>query len=271
MRRLRTTLTAAVAGALLLPSLATAAVAASVPNDTAATATAITTLPTSISEDTTSATTDALDATLNAGCGAPFTNASVWFRYTAPADGGLIADMTASDYTGGFMATEGDPSNGALVACGPEAVGFATTAGQTYYIVAFSDTATNGGQLAVTFDTAPPPPEISVTVNPRGTAYKDGSAKLTGTYTCTNADDFSSEIDGTLTQRVGRVKVTGDFFVYPLQCDGVVHQWVGIATSSNGLFRGGKGASVTFGFACGLFDCSLGYTEQKVQLSTNKK
>lgn len=270
MRRLRTTLTAAVVGALLLPSLATAAVAASVPNDTAATATEITTLPTSISEDTTSATTDALDADLNAGCGAPFTNASVWFRYTASVDGGLIADMSASDYTGGFIVTEGDPSGGALITCGPEVVGFPTTAGQTYYIVAFSDTSTNGGQLQVTFDGAPTP-VVSVTVNPQATAYKDGSAKLTGTYTCTNADDFSSEIDGTLTQRVGRVKVTGDFFIYPLQCDGVVHQWVGIATSSNGLFRGGKGASVTFAFACGLIECSVGYTEQKVKLNTNKK
>lgn len=30
-------------------------------------------------------------------------------------------------------------------------------------------------------------------MDPRGTAYKDGSARLTGTYSCTNADDFYSD------------------------------------------------------------------------------
>ena len=271
MKLLRSTLSAATAGLLLLPVMATAAAAAPAPNDTAATATVISSLPTAISQDTTGATTDATDAALNADCGAPFTNASVWFTYTAPADGGVVADMSASSYSGGFIVTEGDPSAGALVACGPTTVGFATTAGQTYYVVAFSDTATVGGQLEVTFDVAPPAPEVNLTVNPKGTAYKDGSAKLTGTYSCTNADDFASDIEGTLTQRVGRVKISGFFFVNPIQCDGATHTWEGIVVSDTGLFRGGKGATVAFGFACGVLECSLGYAEQTVQLSTNKK
>ena len=142
--------------------------------------------------------------------------------------------------------TEGDPAAGNLVACGPTTVGFSTSPGQTYYVMAFSDSATNGGQLEVTFDEAPPAPEATVTVDPQATAFKDGSAKLTGTYSCTNADDFASDVDGTLTQQVGRVKITGDFFVNPLQCDGAMHTWEAIATSQNGLFRGGKGATVAF-------------------------
>ena len=266
----RTTLSA-VAALLLAPALATAAQAAPATNDTVATATVVSTLPTTITEDTTSATTDATDAALNDQCGAPATNASVWFTYTATADGGVIADMSGSDYSGGFMVTEGNPSGGNLVACGPTTVGFATTAGQQYYIVAFSDTATQGGSLQVLFDKAPPAPEVSLTVNPRGTAYKDGSAKLSGTYSCTNADDFFSDIEGTLTQRVGRLKINGDFFINPLQCDGLTHPWEALVTSTNGLFRGGKGASVTFVFACGLFDCSVGYAEQTVQLSSGGK
>ena len=268
---LRSILSAATAGALLLPVMATAASAAPAPNDTTATATVVSSLPTTISQDTTGATTDATDAALNANCGAPFTNASVWFTYTAATDGGVVADMSASSYSGGFMVTKGDPAGGVLVACGPTTVGFSTTAGQTYYVVAFSDTTTVGGQLEVTFDVAPPAPEVTFTLNPKGTAYKDGSAKLSGTYSCTNADDFFSDIEGTLTQRVGRVKINGDFFISPLQCDGQTHSWTALVTSTNGLFRGGKGASVTFVFACGPFDCSVGYAEQTVQLSSGGK
>ncbi|TPG18316.1 DUF6299 family protein [Pedococcus bigeumensis] len=266
----RTALSAA-AALILVPLLATAASAAPAPNDTAATATVVSALPSTIEQDTTGATTDATDAALNAQCGAPFTNASVWFRYTASADGGVIADMSASSYTGGFLVTEGDPAGGNLIACGPTTVGFATTAGQTYYVVAFSDTATQGGNLVVTFDNAPPPPEATVTVNPRGVANKDGSATLSGTYSCSNADDFFSDIEGSLTQQVGRVKINGSFFVNPIQCDRATHSWSGTAFTDNGVFKGGKGANVTFAFACGTFECAVGYTEQTVQLSGAKK
>ena len=261
----------ATAALVLVPLLATAASAAPAPNDTATTATVVSALPSTIEQDTTGATTDATDAALNALCGAPFTNASVWFRYTASADGGVIADMSASDYSGGFMVTEGDPSAGTVVTCGPTTVVFPTAAGQTYYVVAFSDTTTNGGNLVVSFDKAPPPPEASVTVNPRGVANKDGSATLSGTYSCSNADDFFSDIEGSLTQQVGRVKINGSFFVNPIQCDGATHTWSGTVFSDNGIFKGGKGANVTFAFACGVFDCAVGYVEQTVQLSGAKK
>ena len=271
MAVLRSTLTAAAAALFLVPVLATSASAAPAPNDTPATATVVPGIPSSFSQDTTGATTDALDAALNANCGAPFTNASVWFAYTDPDGGGVLADMSASSYSGGFMVTEGDPTQGNLVACGATTVGFTTSPGQTYYVVAFSDTATIGGQLEVTFDEAPPAPEATVTVDRQAVAYKDGSAKLTGTYTCTNADDFGSDVSGTLTQQVGRVKITGDFFVNPIQCDGAVHTWEAIAYSQNGLFRGGKGATVAFAWACGAFECSIGYTEQAVKLNTSKK
>ena len=273
MKLLRSTLFAAGAGLLVLPLMVTAASAAPATNDTPAAATAVTALPITINQDTTGATTDAQDAALNANCGAPATNASVWFKYTAPTDGGVIADMSASSYSGGFFVTEGTPAGDGsnLLTCGPTTVGFGTVAGQTYYVAAFSDTATNGGQLVATFDVAPPPPETTITVDPKGSAYKDGSAKLTGTYSCTNADDFFSDIEGTLTQRVGRVKITGDFFVNPLQCDGAVHRWEAVAFSNNGLFRGGKSATVAFSFACGIFDCAVGYAEQTVKLNTSKK
>ena len=77
---LRSTLTAAAAALLMVPVLATAASAAPAPNDTPATATVVPGLPSTFTQDTTGATTDALDASLNAdaahrsptpACGSP--------------------------------------------------------------------------------------------------------------------------------------------------------------------------------------------------------
>ena len=267
----RAALSAATALALI-PTVAVSAASAATPsNDAVSGATVIGSLPTTITQDTTQATTDAVDAALNADCGAPAINASVWFKYTDVDGAGFVATMENSDYSGGFMVTEGDPSLGNLVACGPTTVGVQTDPGQTYFVVAFSDTSVNGGNLEVTFDKAPPMPELSVSADSRGVAYKDGSAQLTGTYSCTNADGWNSEIDGTLTQRVGRVKITGYFGVYPLECDGATHAWSAQVFSDNGLFRGGKAASVAFGYACGALYCSDGYAEQTVQLSSRAR
>ena len=270
--RLRVVLAAA-AAAMLVPGFGmTAAYAAAPGNDTPAGATTISALPTTIDEDTTAATTDASDAALNDQCGAPETGASVWLTYTDTTGTGFVASVDESDYSAGLLVTEGDPALGNVVACGPSAVGVPTTLGTTYYVMAFSDSTTTGGHLHLVFDVAPPPAELTVTASPRGVAYKDGSALVSGTYSCLNADGENSEIDGTLTQRVGRVKITGDFAVWPLECDGSSHPWSAQVTSYNGLFRGGKAASITFGYACGAFTCADGYSEQTVQLSgTSKK
>jgi hypothetical protein len=266
MKLIRTLAAAACAAALTMAS-ATPATAAPPGNDTVAGATAITALPTTINENTTEATTDALDETVNADCGAPATNASVWFTYTDTTGAGFIADMSASDYTGGFIVTAGDPADANLVACGPTSVAVSGgEPGTTYYVVAFSDTEVNGGNLSVTFSALPPAPETTLTVDPTGKAFKDGSAQLTGTYSCTNASDYDSDIEGTLTQRVGRFKVNGFFFVYPLTCDGQVHTWEALVTSDNGSFSGGKAAHVTLIFACGFFDCAVQEVDGTVQL-----
>jgi hypothetical protein len=266
MKLIRTLAAAACAAAFTLAS-ATAATAAPPGNDTAGGATAVTVLPTTITEDTTEATTDDLDAAVNADCGAPATNASVWFTYTDTTGAGFAVDMSASDYTGGFIVTAGDPADANLVACGPTSVAVSGGApGTTYYVVAFSDTEVNGGNLSVTFSELPPAPETTLTVDPTGKAFKDGSARLTGTYSCTNASDFDSDIEGTLSQRVGRLKVNGFFFVYPLMCDGQVHTWEGVVTADNGTFSGGKAAHVTLIFACGFTDCTVQEVDGTVQL-----
>ena len=88
-----------------------------------------------------------------------------------------------------------------------------------------------GGQLSASFQELPAPaPSADLTVGAWATAYRDGSMRLTGTYTCANAD-HDAFIDGTVTQTVGRTKIQGGFFVYPLECDGQARQWEAIATS----------------------------------------
>ncbi|MBK8460113.1 MAG: hypothetical protein IPL43_07935 [Micropruina sp.] len=267
---LRTALTV-IAAAILLPVSALTAVAL-VDNDTPSGAIA-TTLGSTYTQDTRDSETEPLDAELNGNCGAPAVEGSVWYSYTATADDrGILLDGSASNYSLGFMIFSGDPANGGeLVACGPMMSATTTTAGNTYYIMAFTDTTgiPAGGDLEFTINGAPDAPTVSVTMDARGTAYRDGSVRVTGTYSCTDAD--YSEIYGELTQKVGRVKISGSFWLADLTCDGETHTWEAHVTSSNGYFAGGKAASLTLGFVCGSFDCSDGYLERTIQLSRAKR
>ena len=263
MRTVRLAISVAAATALI-PLTASAAFAAPPANDTPDGAIALS-LGQTVTEDTTEATTDAQDAKLNKFCGAPHTNASVWYTYTPSADGGFLLDMSQSDYSGGFLVFEGPPAPKSLITCGPTTVGVVGVAGTTYTIMVISDTKVNGGNLVLSLQQAPPPPHIKVTVDPQGTALKDGSAELSGTYSCKNADFL--EMDGQLTQTVGRLKITGFFFKFIRKCDGAVHPWSAVVTSDNGKFSGGKAASVVFTFACGAIECSQGKLKETIKLS----
>ena len=76
-------------------------------NDTSAGATPVVALPFSATIDTSGATTDAEDAALNAQCGAPVTERSVWFTYTAgPGVDGIYVDVSQSGYLGGAIIAE---------------------------------------------------------------------------------------------------------------------------------------------------------------------
>jgi len=228
-----------------------------------------------VSLDTTQATTTAADSALNADsdCGAPTTKASVWYTYTAGADGGVVLDMSGSDYSGGFLVFEGSPSAASFVGCGPGTIGIGTTAGTTYTIMVIDDdedgNTANGGHLVLDVFEAPPPPTVDVTVDPKGKVDKSGTAWVTGSYSCTDAEFL--ELDGELHQSVGRFTVNGyGFFLDEGTCDGSAHPFTMAITGDNGKFAGGKSASIVFSFACGAFDCAGGYVEQKVQLSKGR-
>jgi hypothetical protein len=83
--------------------------------------------------DTTEATTDADDAQLNAGCGAPATDASVWYSFVGGGTNVLV-DVSASAYSAGVLVGTGTQGDLSIVACGPSASVFFANSGTTYYV-----------------------------------------------------------------------------------------------------------------------------------------
>lgn len=263
--------------ALLVAALsigASPAVAAPPGNDTIAGATPVS-LGFSAASDTTEATTDAVDAQLNESCGAPATDASVWYSLTLPADSGVIVDVSASEYSAGVLVGVGTPGALSTVACGPGTVAFSAAAGTTYYVLAIDDQGDgsgNGGTLNISFSAAPPPPTLSVTVDRKGSFNsKTGVATLRGSFTCTDAEVI--QIFGDVSQSVGRIAtIRGSFgFFESGTCDGTSHRWTADVAPDSGKFRGGKTLTVTFSFGCGIFECADGFLEQTVQLSGGAK
>jgi len=223
--------------------------------------------------DTTEATTDADDAQLNELCGAPATDASVWYVLDG-ADAGVVVDVSQSDYSAGVLVGTGSQGSLEIVACGPGTVGFVAAAGTTYYVLAIddqSDGAGNGGSLSISFNEAPPPPTVDIAVNRFGNFNAHtGIATISGAYTCTNGDLIDVFVDAN--QRVGRGSVFGSgFFSDSGTCDGAPHTWSAEVFPFNGRFAGGKTLTLTFAFSCGPFECAEGFVEQTVQLRGGPK
>lgn len=218
--------------------------------------------------DTSQATTDGDDAQLNATCGAPATDASVWYSI-AGTDAGVVVDVSQSNYSAGVLVGTGTEGNLTTVACGPGTVGFFAALGTTYYVLAIddqSDGGGNGGLLHITFNAAPPPPTVSISVNPVGRFNsRTGVATISGTYSCTNADSLDVQVQAS--QSVGRFTIQGfgDFFTFGT-CDGTQQTWSADVIGQNGKFAGGKTMTVTVAFACGAFECAVGFAEQTVAL-----
>ena len=219
--------------------------------------------------DTSEATTDADDAQLNATCGAPATDASVWYAFTTPVDSGVVVDVSQSNYSAGVLVGVGTQGNLETVACGPGTVGFFAAAGTIYYVLAIDDQldgSGNGGTLRITFNEAPPPPTVDITVDPVGTFDpRTGVATITGTYTCTNGEFI--DVFGEARQDVGRFTIVGFFGFFDVgTCDGTTRSWSADVFPENGRFAGGNAMTLTFAFSCGPFQCAEDFDEQTVRL-----
>ena len=262
-------------GLLIVWSFAFAgtALAAAPANDTKAGITALS-VPDSVTLDTTAATTDSDDAAMNPpDCGAPATDASVWYSLTG--SGSWVAiDVSASSYSAGVLVTTGDPDN-TFVTCGPGAVAWLAETGVTYSILVIDDQLDgggNGGTLDLTTQVIPPPPEVSLSVNPKGTFdAHTGGAVVRGTVTCTGGPADFSFIDVFMRQKSGRFFIDGEGFIEGFACDGTAQPWRADIFPYNGIFKGGRTATVTFAVACGQFLCGEGYDESTVMLSSKKK
>jgi len=251
------------------PSTGRAHLAAAPPNDTFAGSIPIGAVPFQTSQDTSQATTDADDDEANANCGAPATDASVWYSITPAASMGLIVDVSTSNYTAGVLVVTGSPGSFQLVQCGPGAVVFAATAGTTYHLMLIDDQGDgggNGGSLELSVDEAPPPPTVDATVDPvGGFDRKTGAAILRGSITCTGVVEFAF-IDITLRQPVGRGEVVG-FATIDVTCDSTNRLWkVEIFPTFGTRFAGGRAAAATFSVACGPTECATEYEEHQVRL-----
>lgn len=248
--------------------LGTGTALAAVPsNDTFAGATLVSSLPYDETLDTLDATTDSTDTEANQWCGAPATEASVWYDFTPSTYGGVIVDVSGSSYEAGVIIVSGSPGSLNIESCGPGAVSFYGNAGTEYHILAFSDTAgVNGGTLMFHMEAAPPPPALTISVDKIGHVNaKTGVATISGTWSCTGQADYT-EIDGTLSQTVGRFIIRGYFYLEGGPCDGSLQHWTATVPGDNGKFAGGKSAAVAFTYACGSYDCGFAYTESTVML-----
>ncbi|TDO35164.1 hypothetical protein EV643_12450 [Kribbella sp. VKM Ac-2527] len=267
MRHLRSAVLSALVLGTLITSAGTA-LAAAPGNDTYGGRTVVGAVPFTDSLDTTEATTDSDDTDINANCGAPANDASVWYEFTPGADDGIAVDVSSSTYSAGAIVATGSPGNWSLVACGPGAVAWMATAGTTYTVLVFDDQLDgggNGGTLNLTIGVIPPPPTVDITVN-RFAQFnsRTGTATVSGSAICTGEPDFTA-VETTLSQQVGRFTVRGIGFS-DILCDGTPRLWSVEVLPDNGKFAGGKAASVTFAFACGPFECGIDFEERIVQL-----
>ena len=272
MKASRRFLAALAAGLTSVAMVGSPAFAAPPSNDTFSGAEAIAAVPFSTSLDTTEATTDDDDDELNAFCGAPAMDASVWYSFTATADEVLLADVSASDYSAGIFVATGAPGSFEVVACGPGGAAWEAWTGETYSLVVMddqSDGGGNGGQMELSIDVAPPPPALEVTVNDTARFdTKTGAAILSGTIMC-GADAEFAFLEAQVTQRVGRMLIRG-FGGTEVTCDGSVRPWELTVMGDNGLFKGGKAVSATFSAACSMVFCSEYFAENQIKLSGKK-
>jgi hypothetical protein len=223
--------------------------------------------------DTTEATTDGDDFQLNQSCGAPATDASVWYALDGSGTT-VVVDVSQSNYPAGVLVGVGSQGNLQTVACGPGTVAFFAEAGTTYYVLAIddqSDGGGNGGLLTISFNEVEAP-TVDITVNRFGVVNAHtGVATISGTYTCTNGDFIN--VSGDARQNVGRlITIVGSFgFSDSGTCDEAPHSWSADVFPQSGKFAGGKAITVTFAFSCGPFECADGFVQRTVQLRGARK
>lgn len=236
---------------------ASPALAAPPSNDTYVTAKQVTALPYSDAVDASEATTDAVDAAVNAGsaCGSlPAINGSVWYRVTVPAGvRGIIVDATTYDpaYSATFLFIRGDPA-GVFTAniCGDVGVRqvLSTTPGEQIYIwIAGYVPGQPTGHLSLTLTPLSGMPSATMTLSAPGAFDRaTGSATVGGTLTCRSPAPWVSRMYVTVYQPKGAYGTTARTSFTPT-CDRQQHPWKATLKPTSGTFAQGR-SRVTLSF-----------------------
>jgi hypothetical protein len=184
-----------------------------------------------------------------------------------------------SDYDTTLGVYAGSPGSLSLIGCNDDhyglqsAVRFNATADTTYYImVGFccGNGGTGGGTLFFNLQESPPPLDITLLINAQGSFDPHtGAATIGGTVTC-NAGASSTDVSGTLRQKVGREFITGSFFVTPDPCAPPRISW-SATVIGDGVFAGGKVTADVSANACDEFGCDADAVSTTIQLKGKGK
>jgi hypothetical protein len=258
----------------LLSLLTVAPVLAAAPtNDTPAGA--ITVVKGQVIElDTDEATSDDFELGLNI-CNAPAIGGAVWFKFVPTEDGIVAVDVSGSDFSAGVYVFFGEPAPETVMDCGPGRLPVSVAAGETYYVMAFGDGLGEAltGNLVLTIDDAVPPPALDLRIDRDATVDRFGTVHITGTVTCEaeGRPEIAVELVGELRQKVGRLLIAGSFeggVVVP--CDGTATPFDVFSDGANGVFAGGKAATLAVAFGCTDL-CGDRLVEANIQLRRSGK
>jgi len=208
-------------------------------NDAFSGATTISGIPYTNSISTTEATADDGDPLGFCGAGGH----TVWYQFTPSADIRLNANTSGSDYDTVLLIVTGTPGDFNVISCNDDANGaqssitFDATAGTTYFFMVASGGDTEGGNLVFNLIEGPPPLELELTINTRGTVNAStGVITISGTLSCTQP--ALVDVFGEVRQRLGR-SILNAFFDTGVNCDGLTN-WQVDVRADNGLFVAGQ-------------------------------
>lgn len=198
---------------------------------------------------------------------------TVWYQYTAEADGPLLADTAGSDYDTTLYVGTPDGSGGIdVIACTDDvaslqaAVVFDAAAGTTYLFMVGSCCAGGGagGNLVFSLQEGPPLLTVDLSLSSTVLVTKAGVATVTGTATCSGPVFASVDIE--LRQAVGRFIISGFGFAELIDCGPDGTPFAVEIVGDNGRFGPGKGSVGAFLVACDEFQCAESSVEQDVRL-----
>ncbi|MGC5225438.1 hypothetical protein ACPW96_22975 [Micromonospora sp. DT81.3] len=245
LRMLAAGLALATAGVL---AVASPALAATPVNDGISTATAVTGVPFT---DTVNVSEATYDPATDAGCGL----ATVWYQWTAPADGAVEFNTLGSDYDTTLALFTGEPPNLVLQECNDDSfyglwsrIAVQAEAGVTYYVAAGTCCGSGeagqvgpGGNLTFNVIEPAPPVEVTLTID-SSTATRDGVVTLQGTVVCDQP--ATAYIFADASQRLGRRVAQGSAGTDAVACGTTASPWTIQLSSFNGILFGPGNASV---------------------------